>query len=336
TDEQMFVQTQGKVEPSTRTQAASEVMGRVVEVSPMFKVGGVFTKNEIMLEIDSSDYKSALASADASLADAKLMLAQEQARAEQAQRDWEKLGRGEPSDLVVRKPQIASAKARIAAAEAAVEKAKRDLDRTKLRAPYDCRVEAVYTDLGSYIMPGARLADLYSKDALELRVPVTLEELGYLNGGEVVGADVKVNANIANKSRQWSGKVVRSEGMVDRTTMTMYLVVGLKQNEQSDVFGLPPAGMFVRASITGDVMKNVFRIPRKALQPNNTLLTMTEENKLRIVSVEVARTLKDSVLVSGGLKNGTYVITSAMETPVPGMKLALDKEQADEDQPIVP
>ncbi len=48
--EQLYVETQGRVEPLRRTQAASEVMGRVVVVSPKFKVGGDFARNEIILE----------------------------------------------------------------------------------------------------------------------------------------------------------------------------------------------------------------------------------------------------------------------------------------------
>ena len=106
-EKQMYVSTQAR-----STQAASEVMGRVTDVSDKFKPGGVFKRGEVMLEIDSADYVSALANAEASLADAQLVLQQEEARAEQARRDWGKLGRGDPSDLVMRKPQIVSAKAR--------------------------------------------------------------------------------------------------------------------------------------------------------------------------------------------------------------------------------
>ena len=206
--EQLVISTQGRVESVRRTQAASEVMGRVVMVSPKFEVGGQFSHDEIMLEIDSADYVSALATAESSLADARLLLAQEQARADQAGRDWQKLGRGEPSELVLRKPQIESAQAHIAAATASVGKAKRDLERTKLRAPYDCRVEASYTDLGSYIMTGARLADLYSANAFEVRVPVTLEELAYLDKGKIVGSKVIANALLGGADRQWHGTIV--------------------------------------------------------------------------------------------------------------------------------
>jgi len=325
--EQLYVETQGRVEPHRRTQAASEVMGRVVMVSPKFKVGGIFAHNEIMLETDSADYVSMLATAESSLADAQLALTQEEARADQARRDWTKLGRGEAPDLVVRKPQIASAKARIAATEAAVGKAIRDLDRTKLRAPYDCRVEATYTDIGSYIAAGARLADLYSSDAFEVRVPVTLEETGYLKQDDIIGTEVIMKATIGNKERTWNGKIVRSEGLVDRSTMTVHLAVAIESNKEAGLYSLPPSGLFVSASITGIIMEKVSKIPRSALRADNTVLTLTPENTLVVIPVKFARTLKKTVLISKGLEDGTRVITSPIETPVGGMQLRVAEEK---------
>ena len=328
--ERLTISTQGRVEPVRRTQAASEVMGRVVMVSPKFKTGGEFSFNEVMLEIDSSDYVSAHASAESSLADAELLLVQEEARAEQALRDWQKLGRGEPSELVVRRPQIASVKARISAAEAAVGKAMRDLDRTKLRAPYDCRVQATYTDLGSYIMTGARLADLYSVDAFEVRVPVTLEELGYIDKDELIGAEVLIRAVIGGKEREWQGEIVRSEGLVDRETMTMYLAVTIKPNKTAGQYALPPMGLFVQAKIQGKKLERVTRIPRSALRSDHTLLIVNAENQLEIIPVKVVRTLNKSVLVSEGLKDGCRIIVSPMETPVPGMQLVVEDDEAEQ------
>lgn len=337
-DEQLFIQTQGRVEPARTTQAASEVMGRVVKVSPQFKSGGAFKHKDIMLEIDSADYVSALANAEASLADAKLLLEQEQARAEQARRDWRKLGRGQPSDLVLRKPQIVSATAKVNAAQAAVEKATRDLDRTKLRAPYDCRVETIHTDLGAYIAPGARLADVYSLDDFEVRMPVTMEELGYLQQGEsgVVGSDVTILAKLAGKEREWQGKIIRSEGGVDRNTMTTHLVMHVKPNKDDKLFPLPPMGLVARAKIKGKIIQGVTKIPRSALRVDNTVLIVTADNKLKIVPVQLARTMETQVLVSSELPNGTQVIVSPIEMPVEGMELTVEKEQQSADGNLTP
>ncbi len=324
-DRQLHVDTQGRVDPRIRTQAAAEVMGRVLKVSPKFKSGGVFLKDEIMLEIDRADYVAVLAKTESTLADAELSLEREEARAEQARRDWKKLGRGEPSDLVLGKPQIVSAKARVKASRAGVEKATRDLERTKLRAPYDCLVEMTYTDLGSYITPGARLADVYSTHAFEVRVPVTLEEFAYLDQGVdgVIGDDVTLQAKLAGKLRIWQGQIVRSEGRVDRSTMTMYQVVEVIPNPDDLLFRLPPSGLFVRARIKGRVMPLVAELPRVALRQDQTMFVLGEDDRLEVVKVEVARTLEKTVLISKGLEPSARVIVSPMETPVEGMKLQI-------------
>lgn len=316
---QLFVKTQGSVEPSRSTQAASEVMGRVIKVSPLFRVGEIFIEGDILLEIDGADYRSALATAESTLADARLALTQEEARADQAARDWAKLGSGEPSDLVLRKPQIKSAKARMLASEASVEKAKRDLERTKLRAPYDCKVKETYTDLGSYITPGMPLADLYSTSDFEVSVPLTLEELGYLESSEVVGTEVKMSARIGNENLAWLGKVTRNEGQIDRKTMTVNLIVQITANDSS--YPLPPSGLFIDVEIIGKLLDDIVEIPRSALQSDNRVLILNSENKLEFSSVEVIRSMASTVIISNSLKNGMKIIISPMETPINGMEL---------------
>ena len=68
--------------------------------------------------------------------------AQEQARAEQALTDWQRLGQAgdPPSDLVLRKPQLQAARARVASARSALAKARLDLERTTIVAPFSGRV----------------------------------------------------------------------------------------------------------------------------------------------------------------------------------------------------
>lgn len=328
-DRQLYVKTQGRVDPRTQTQAAAEVMGRVVEVSPKFKPGGRFSRGEVMLEIDEADYRAALAQAESTLANVQLNLVREEARAVQALRDWNKLGRGEASPLVLRVPHIKSAKAQVKAADSALKKAARDLERTQLKAPYDCLVEAIHTDLGSYITPGMRLADLQSTSAFEVRVPVTLEEFGFLKQGEhgVIGGEVLLEARVGGKMRQWKGEIIRSEGRVDRKTMTMYQVVKVVPNAGDGPLAFPPSGLFVRARIKGRVMPGVAELPRAALRQDKTLLVLDKQQKLRIVAVDVSRTMESTVLVKAGITAGDWVIVSPLETPVAGMRLRREENR---------
>ena len=120
----LSVDSQGSVAPRTQTTLVAEVSGQVVNVSPNFIAGGFFRKGETLLQIDPSDYETGLMSAQAALAARKAQLADQKARSEQALKDWRNLGRqGEPSDLVLRKPQLAEAQAAVQAAAAALDRA---------------------------------------------------------------------------------------------------------------------------------------------------------------------------------------------------------------------
>ena len=113
------VRSQGAVKPRTQTTVVAEVGGQIVSVSPNFVAGGFFRQGEVLLQIDPSDYETALLRAQANLASRRAQLADMKARSEQALKDWRNLGRqGEPSDLVLRKPQLAEAQAAVQAAEA--------------------------------------------------------------------------------------------------------------------------------------------------------------------------------------------------------------------------
>ena len=323
-NKQLYVRTQGEVKDRLSTQISMQVLGQTTMVSPKLKTGGVFEKGEVILEIERANYVSALARAESTLADAQLALEQELARAEQALRDWKKLSQGEAPDLVARKPQLASARARVTAAEAGVIKAISDLTNTTLKAPYHCRVDQSYVNFGAYINAGMRVVDVSSIDSRELRVPVSLNDVGFLNREQLVGSHVDVKANFAGEKRQWVGKVVRSEGKVDRNTRTMYLAVEVAASETQLLAELPPSGLFVDAEIKGRVMDQVIEIPRSALREDNTIMVVDIENCLQMLDVEVARTMKESVLISKGISEGARIIISAIETPIVGMQVEID------------
>ena len=71
----------------------------------------------------------------------ELRYAEERARTERAELDWERLGNeGDPTDLVLRLPQMRQAEANLASAQARVKAAQLNLERTKIVAPYAGRI----------------------------------------------------------------------------------------------------------------------------------------------------------------------------------------------------
>lgn len=329
------IRAEGEVEAATKTILISEVAGAVVYISPLLEKGLVIKEGEIILKVEDADYKTQVTNSKSALADAELMLAQEEARAVQAVRDWEKLGRSESaSDLVLRKPQIASALARIEAARAATEKAERDLAKTVIKAPYTCMIDQKFIDQGAYVNLMSQVAEVSSVEEYEVRLPLNLDEIGFLGEESGIGAEVLLESSIGGKLYQWMGKAVRFEGGVDKSTFTMVMVVSVKREtgEANDRFSLPPVGLFVKAKVPGKPMGKYFSVPRKALRDGDLVWILKENEELEIVAADVIRSERDRVIIQNKdkaekkLTSGDRVIISPIAIPVVGMKLNVDKD----------
>ncbi len=331
-DRKMEVSSQGIVEPRKVTQVAAEVTGRVVSVSERFYKGGEFLEGETMLKIDPSDYLANVAQAEASLAEAKLNLETEEARALQARRDWESLGRsGLAKDLTLRKPQLASARAREKAAGSALEKARRDLARTEIKAPFKGRIREIDTEQGAYLVPGSPVADYYTTEPYELRMPVALDDLRFVKnvkrGG--VGAGVEVDTVAGGEVFTWTGQVIRNESEIERESRSIYLVALLEGRSQGDGVRLQP-GLFVQARIEGEVLEDAFEVPMKAFQDLEHVLVVDDKNRIRIREVRVARREGDLAIVSNGLKRGERLCLTALVDVIEGMEVKVAEKRGDD------
>jgi len=336
------VSSQGAVMPRTQTTLVAEVAGQIVSVSPNFIAGGFFRQGETLLEIDPSDYRTALLRAQATLAARKAQLADQQARADQALKDWTNLGReGQPSDLVLRKPQLAEAQAAVQAAEAELKQAERNLERTRIRVPYDGLVRSKSVDVGQYVAPGTPLGVTFAVDRAEIRLPLSSSDAAYLDLPSATRLDdahripVTLTAE-GGLAGRWSAEIVRTEGVVDAASRQIYAVAEVV--DPYGVLGLSEQrelkmGTFVRAAIQGRRADDVVILPRSVLLPDDTVLVANADDELEIRKVTVARAEPRAVYVSGGIADGERVITTPLDAPIPGTRLSIRGEPGAEAEP---
>ncbi len=351
----LTVRSQGSVQARTRTRLAAEVGGLVIGLSPNFREGGHFRRDEVLVRIDPADYEAAVAAREAELATARLALAEEKARAEQARIDWERLGQGEPGPLTLRQPQLGQARARLRSAEAALAKARRDLERTSVTAPYDGRVEAKYVDLGQVVGPGPTnpLADIFATAAAEVRLPVSDREAGLLaldafsDGSDPAPEDlpaVTLTGTLNGQPREWSARITRVEASVDPRTRFLYLVAVVEDGfARERDGGSPPLqpGLFVEAEIAGRTLPGAFVLPRHALRPGNRVYLVGDkpgeadngrpmagefDGFLHARTVTIAQSTPDTVVVTSGLREGDRVATSPIAWFVAGMPVRIQSE----------
>ncbi len=305
------IESQGPVRPRTETTLVAEVSGRVVDVSPDFVAGGFFRQGEVLLEIDPSDYLTAVKRAEAALASRQAQLADEEARSKQAIQDWKNLGRtGEPPALVARKPQLADAEANVLAAQADLDKARRDLERTRITVPYDGLVRSKRVDVGQFVGAGTQLGVTFSVDTAEIRLPLSSTDVAFLDLPRSTDKRledypaVSLQATVAGETKTWEARLIRTEGVIDESSRVLYAVAevrdpyGLLGESKQDELRM---GTFVRAAIEGRFIENAVVLPRYVLRSDNTILVANSERELEVRPVTVARAEPDEVYLSAGL-----------------------------------
>ncbi|MGC6426195.1 MAG: efflux RND transporter periplasmic adaptor subunit [Akkermansiaceae bacterium] len=319
-DYQVQLNTQGIVKPHNETSLTPRISGRITAISPKFENGSFFEKDEILLELDPTDFEAALASAEARLARSEAALAQEEARAEQALLDWNDLDYEEPpTDLVLRKPQLKEARANVKASTAELSDAQRNLTRTKVRAPYRGRVKERLVGLGQSVSPGTKLGDIFSTDFAEIRLPLSIRELDYIDlpdtPGDLPIPVTLIDALSTENPATWNAQVVRTEGTLDEKSRKLFVIARI-----DDPFALknPEApslkiGQPMRAILAGKIIPDVFMIPRLALRrPDEIVLIEPEELTLQKQTIVAIWSDEENLIVRDDITPGWLLSTSRL------------------------
>jgi len=321
---QMSSVTHGSVLPRTESELIPEVSGRVVDISPVMVSGGFFKKDDLLLKVDPLDYEVALEQARASLASARSELTNAR-KAHDRLLDLAKRQSASQSQQDDALNRLRFAQASIREATARLSRAARDITRTNITAPYDGRVRSERVDIGQFVTRGAPIASLYATDVAEVRLPIHDEELAYLELALAGPTDknlpaVILRARFAGEDHTWNGRIVRTEGELDPKTRMINIVAQVQSPyQQSD--SRPPlaVGLFVEAEIIGKQVDNVFVLPRSALQANEQVYVVTDENRLQFRDVEVIRIVDEDVYVIDGFKRGETISLSTVNNAIEGM-----------------
>jgi hypothetical protein len=80
-------------------------------------------------------------------------------------------------------------------------------------------------------------------------------------------------------------------------------------------------GLFVHAEIEGAERAGVYRLPRNAISPTQTVKLVNIEQKLEIRPVEIVRSETNAVVIQAGLNPGDRVIVSELPIAIAGTTL---------------
>jgi len=335
----IMLESYGTVQPRTRSILVAQVGGQIVSVNPNVRDGGFFEEGDVLANIDARDYEADVRIADASLMDARQTLAEAEARTNQAQEDWARLGNtGEAPDLVLRIPQLKAAQAKIISAESTLQKAELDLERTNIVAPFAGRILRKLVDLGQVVSPNTRLAEIYATDVVEIRLPLRNRDLPFIDLPESYrysdvarknGGHVEIRSQLGGET-SWDATLVRTEGAIDEIARQLHVIAQIDDPYGRDHEYHAPLkiGQYVTARLEGKTL------PHALVIPNNTIyqgayVYIVENEILRRREIEIAWQNNDEAVIGAGLEPGDILVTTALGQVTSGIRVTIVGEQGE-------
>ena len=326
----------GVVEAEQQITLQARVSGTVQVIGSKFVPGATFKKGDVLVQLDNTDYRIELQTAQANLAQAQSSLTSEQGNQVVAQSDFDLLGLNvdeRERALILRKPQLEAAKATVQSAQASVERAKVNLERTILRAPFDGVVVSREASVGAQVSAATALGVLASSNAYWINVAVPQADLKWINfpssgqKGKQPGSKVCVSDASSSEEGCHTGHVLSLQTSVQDNGRQAQVLVEVPRNNDKFLQPLLLA-QYVKVRFSGIELKNVFKLSPSSVHDNK--VWVNDDGELDVRPVNIAFRSADYVLLDQGLKNGENIVVSNLGSPVNRMAIRTNEQPKQE------
>jgi len=342
----VFITGYGEVKTFNVVPIAPEVTGKIVKIHSRLEAGEIIPKGEILFKIDPRDYMTVCKTSRDRLKILKRSQELAKKEYERVQVLFEKNSVGTQAGVEAAEKAMLSASDLTNQIAQVLETAETNLERCEVRAPFNARVKSVSLEKGQYVIPGQNVVILADDSVLEIQVPLdsrdarewlrfngekTDSKTAWFASLEQVLCKIRWTEN--NNGQTWDGplhRVVKFDQQTRTLTVALrvYAETAMKKNPQS----LPLVeGMFCSVKIPGRTLNNVFRLPRQAVSFENTV-NLAVDDRLKTVSVKVARMEGENVYVYDGLIAGDMVVTTRLIDPLENALLEITNNSQKEKQ----
>ena len=328
-DYPVVVTTHGTVQARNEVALSSEVAGLVRRVSPAFEAGAYFSANDVLVELDARDYRTAVAIAKSQVAGAEAAL---QLAIQNHDRTQTLFQRTIASEAEVHQAEAsrAQAAAELDSARAQLTRAERDLERTKIVAPFDGRVRQKSVGVGQSVTNGTPLGVVFAVDYAEIRLPIAGREFRFLELPELADdppVAVELRDGIDTESDVvWHGQIVRTEGVLDADSLELFAIAHV-DDPFGRTTGTPPLriGQPVVASITGQIIEDVVALPRGAVRQLDRVF-LIEKQELTLFSTTIEPIWSDQhhvIVRDPRISSGTLLSTTHLPYAPDGARVEI-------------
>ena len=312
------------ITPNQAVNLFSRVDGYIAKV--YVEKGDLVKANQLLIEVDHSDYRHAVNQAKANLAAARARVAQQEASVRNASLTLNRMQSLIKDQFVSQQDldnaQVAydtaaavldSLRAQVQQMEVAVAQAETHLAYSYIRAPFAGYVAERNLDLGSYVSGTTAGTSTLSRGILTLHEIQTVRILIEVVEKDVpliqVGQKSEVRAE-AYPDRVFEGTVTRVVQALNRATRTMTIEVDLPNKDH-----VLKGGMFARVEVLVGTHRNAIQIPIDAVSrlEDSQYVYIVREGKAQRVPVEIGVRDENRVEITKGLVGLEQVIISGKD-----------------------
>lgn len=307
----------GSVQPERRADLRAEIPAVVLQV--LKENGDTVRRGELLVRLDDTAIRDALASAEANVRASTQAL-------EQANRQFERIKTLRSSgmasaqaydDAETRKN---NAQSEVEAARTRAAQARQQLQRTEIRAPFDGVVSDRRVSAGDTAQIGKELLKVIDPTSLRLEGMVSADSIGDVKAGQAVS--FRVNGY---GEQVFAGKVRRVNPSANATTRQVELLVDFTDRNQPKLAGLYAEGQIETASAEGITLpaSALVREGDKASVWRVNAKTSTLERTAVVVGERDNRT--GNLVLKQGVTAGDRVIRHPSATLRDGQKVEFAK-----------
>ncbi len=312
------------ITPNQAVNLFSRVDGYIAKV--YVEKGDLVKANQLLIEVDHSDYRHAVNQAKANLAAARARVAQQEASVRNASLTLNRMQSLIKDQFVSQQDldnvQVAydtaaavldSLRAQVQQMEVALAQAETHLAYSYIRAPFAGYVAERNLDLGSYVSGTTAGTSTLSRGILTLHEIQTVRILIEVVEKDVpliqVGQKSEVRAE-AYPDRVFEGTVTRVVQALNRATRTMTIEVDLPNKDH-----VLKGGMFARVEVLVGTHRNAIQIPIDAVSrwEDSQYVYIVREGKAQRVPVEIGVRDENRVEITKGLVGFEQVIISGKD-----------------------
>src|SRR5574341_1510225 len=312
------------IQPNQQVNLFSRVDGYIAKI--YVDNGDLVRGNQLLIEIDHTDYLHAVNRAKANLAAARAEVQKQTANIRMAKLNLDRMKALITDQFVsqqdldnaqvnydVAVAQLDSLRAQARQMEVALSQAETNLAYSYIRAPFAGYVAERNLDPGAYVTGSTASTSTMSRGILSLHDIETVRILIEVVEKDIpllkIGQQAEVRAE-AYPDRVFTGQVTRTVQALNKNTRAMTVEVDLPNPDQA-----LKGGMFARVAIMVGVHPKAIQIPIDAVTrlEENQYVYVVQDGKARQMPVELGGRNENRIEVTKGLTGAEQVIVSGKD-----------------------